>query len=136
MNTRTRAWRRGPILALGAALALGCAVQKTAVAAPEAFAGTSLKFVEDGKTTREEALLNLGHPSTQFEDGRILTYPLRATEGGDWRLIPSLQAGAPGVNVPRVWDVWLAPYVPGTASLVLVFREDGVLARHSLVVAK
>ena len=36
-----------------------------------------LSAIQDGVTTREEVLLRLGSPSTQFEGERILTYELR-----------------------------------------------------------
>lgn len=41
-----------------------------------------LDFLEDGRTTREDALLALGDPSASYETGRILTYRLARDDGG------------------------------------------------------
>lgn len=74
-----------------------------------------LDFLQDGKTTREEVFVHLAEPSATFEGERILTYRLEEDEGG-YSLL-----GARSQN-------WSGKY-----SLVLVFDENGVLRRHSLV---
>lgn len=77
-----------------------------------------LNFIEDGKTTREETYLRLGEPSTLFEGGRIVCFRLGRDEGGDY--VVGKSAGFAGVET----------------SLVMVFNEQGVLTRHSLVQVK
>jgi hypothetical protein len=83
-----------------------------------------LSFLQDGATSREVVVLKLGVPSAQLEGDRILMYQLRSDEQGTWYL-----------TAPE-WDTYagLRSWKPGTCSLVLVFDEDGVLRRHSLVV--
>jgi hypothetical protein len=85
-----------------------------------------LGFIQDGITTREEVLLNLGIPSAQFEGEKILTYQLLVDQTGRWHLVtPQIN---PGTGL-REWR-------EKTCSLVLVFGADGVLRKHSLVEAK
>ena len=72
-----------------------------------------LHFVHDGQTTRQEVIGRLGQPHATFESDRIVTYLLEN--------IPS------GLNVVSQKNE-LAEY-----HLVLVFRSDHVLERHSLV---
>jgi hypothetical protein len=77
-----------------------------------------LDFVADGRTTREQAFLELGEPSGIFENGAILTYRLDADEAG---YFPSERGqGFAGIR----------------HNLVLVFGPDGILERHSLVAIK
>jgi len=74
-----------------------------------------LSFLQDGKTSRVEAILTLGEPSRSLEGGRIVTYRLNEDEGG-YTILP--------------------PYAEGPSfkrSLVLVFDDKGTLRRHSLV---
>jgi hypothetical protein len=62
-------------------------------------------------------------PCAQFDGDRIMLYQLRADAQGEWWVV------APRINAEtglRAWD-------PHTYSLVLVFDEDGVLERHSLI---
>ncbi|RMF21981.1 MAG: hypothetical protein D6760_08370 [Deltaproteobacteria bacterium] len=86
-----------------------------------------LSFVRDGVTTREEVLLKLGTPSAQFEGGRILTYQIRVGDDGIAR-----------VYWPRRSELHpaLTHWEPEIYSLVLVFRNEGVLEKHSLVSAR
>ena len=79
-------------------------------------------FLVDGETSREEILLRMGNPSASYEDGRLFTYQIVPTSDGGWRVQP------PGVDASmmRTW----ADY---SCSLVLVFDENGLLARHKLV---
>lgn len=88
----------------------------------------SLAFLQNGKTTREEVLLNLGTPSAHFESDRILSYALWKTSGETWvrrgRSLGTNPAGSPPA------------YTQPTDNLVLVFDARGVLMRHSLVVAR
>lgn len=77
-----------------------------------------LNFIEDGKTTREQAYLNLGEPSALYEGGRIVCFRLGRDEGGDF--VIGKKAGFAGV----------------TTSLIMVFDEEGLLSKHSLVQVK
>jgi hypothetical protein len=84
-----------------------------------------LSYLEDGKTTKEDVLLRLGLPSAQFEGERILTY----------RMMPSEEEGL--VVVSRELDArdpWLSQWARlAEYSLVLIFDDQHVLKRHSLV---
>jgi hypothetical protein len=71
-----------------------------------------LDFLQPGATTRSVVADRLGTPDADFEGGRILTYWVAADAGGYYK--------------PRQHDL-------RTHSLVLVFRRDDVLDRHSLV---
>jgi len=71
-----------------------------------------LDFLQPGTTTRAVVADRLGTPDATFEGGRILTYWVAADAGGYFK--------------PRQHDL-------RTHSLVLVFRHDDVLDRHSLV---
>ncbi len=75
-----------------------------------------LSFLADGVTRKEEVYKNLGSPSAQFEESRILTYRLGQNKGGFF-----------AASAPR--DDW-STY---RYSLVLVFDSGGILTRHSLV---
>ncbi|MHC1742920.1 MAG: hypothetical protein AB9873_07795 [Syntrophobacteraceae bacterium] len=78
---------------------------------------TLLNFLEDGVTTKEEVVLKLGQTSATYEIGRILTYRIGSNDSG-YILLP----GMSGAN----WAVT-------SHSLVLIFDENNVLRKHSLV---
>jgi len=108
-------------------LVAGCASPKVQTADPLILLKSDLlSFIQDGVTTREEALLKLGIPSAQMEGEKILMYQLRADQEGKWHLV------APLWNVTTGLRAWRE----GTCSLVLVFGGDGVLQKHSLVTAQ
>ena len=86
----------------------------------------SLDFIKNGITTRETILNKLGRPSAQFEDGRIITYFLKADKNDQWRRV------IPKTSPKTGYKLWTEE----TASLVLVFGDDNVLVKHSLVVSK
>ena len=90
------------------------------------FKSELLGFIQDGITTREEVMLKLGIPSAQFEGEIILTYQLRVDKSGNWHLV------APQISKITGFREWREE----TCSLVLVFDDDGVLRKHSLVEAK
>lgn len=77
-----------------------------------------LKFLQDGATTREQAVLRLGQPSATYEQERIITYRVGENKAqGHYVISP---------NRLRQWeDVGY--------SLVLVFDREGLLQKHSLV---
>lgn len=76
-----------------------------------------LGFLDPGVTTREVVTERLGTPSAAYEGGRILTYWVAADEGGYYRPDPD------NASFKRY-------------SLILVFRSDGLLDRHSLVLVR
>lgn len=110
-----------------ALLLTGCATPVIQPADSRVLAESKLlSFIRDGATTREEVLLQLGMPAAQMEGERILMYQLRPDEAGE------LRPTAPGWDMTSGVRVW----AEGTCSLVLVFAEDGMLRRHSLVMAR
>jgi len=101
------------VLLLGIVLLAGCAT------APANYRVVTLSFLDDGKTTKQDALSNLSSACGQYEQGKILTYRL----GFD----PNNQGYY--LNGDPTWN-------GDTYSLVLIFDEAGVLRRHSLVKVK
>lgn len=85
-----------------------------------------LLFLEPGRTVREEVLLRLGEPSGQYEGERIFTYLLSIGREGKLHVLPRQLALSP--HDPRVYNL-----SPSVCSLVIVFRNDGVLEKFSLV---
>lgn len=81
-----------------------------------------IPFLREGRTTREEVLNRLGHPTGEYDDGRILIYVLQ--EDVTDRLHSGPVGGAP--NRGSQWR-------PTQYQLVLVFGTGGVLERQSLV---
>jgi hypothetical protein len=104
-------WLRRGIWALGFALLGACA--STPMGQPDLLA-----FIEDGRTTREQAFLALGEPSATYEDGRILAFRLGQDKAGYF-----LVEKAPGFTGVKY-------------SLVMSFDDAGLLRRHSLVAIK
>ena len=103
------------LLVLALALTLvGCATT------PQPLKGSPdlLSFLTDGRTTKQETIVKLGEPSGQFGHGKILTYRLS-----------KFYAVVPRETTPSGWPVWQM----GRLSLVLVFDDENVLDRHSLV---
>ena len=119
---------RGMALVLAFGLvATGCATPKVQPADPQlVFKSDLLGFLQDGVTTREEVVMKLGIPSAQIEGEKILMYQLKADENGKWHMV------APRWNM----NTGLRTWSEGTCSLVLVFGGDGVLQKHSLVMAQ
>ena len=96
---------------------MACTAHKVQTIDPGVTRNTSLSFLKDSQSTKEELLSNLGAPSAQFEAGRILTYRL----DGKYQAIPRPSGQSP------------APWNRAQYSLVLVFDAAGILQRHSLV---
>lgn len=110
------------LLATACAFVAGCSPVGP-VHDPELEAAT-LPWIIDGVTTKEEALLTLGAPSARFQGETILTWRLGRNADGELKVFaPEVNARDPGV---RIWDV-------AQFSLVLVFDDSGVLARHRLL---
>jgi len=82
-----------------------------------------LNFLADGKTTKEEVLVQLGQPSGKFEQEKILTYQLGYESGNNGYYVVERESS--WNNEP----VWLNTQY----SLVLVFDGQNILRRHSLV---
>ena len=82
-----------------------------------------LKFLEDGKTTRSEAIITLGQPSGRFESEKILTYRLGFELRNNGYYLVEREMVASG------WPTWTV----AKFSLVLVFDDDGIMRKHSLV---
>jgi len=121
-RVRRSRWRAAGALALLLLLA-GCAGPRGAGRAPGAVDATpSLAFLADGTTSRAEAVARLGEPAASLEGGRILAFAI--VVGRDAR--PHLVA--PPVGPQAAWMP-----SPLRHALVLVFRDDGTLARHALV---
>lgn len=90
---------------------------------------TLLDFLEDGKTSKQMVMLKLGQPSGIFEGEKIVTYRI----GGDSEKGYFLLERWPGERVvPGTTGTWA-----GTKfSLVLIFNENNILQKHSLVQVK
>jgi len=77
-----------------------------------------LRFLETGRTTREEVMLKLGQPSASFEQEKILTYRIGQDDKQGFYIVTAKA---------------LQPWQAVRFSLVLVFNSDGVLQKQSLV---
>lgn len=95
-------------------LLLGCATTN-----PHA-SKTLLDFLEDGMTTKEEVVLKLGQPSGTYEAEKIVTFRIGKDDLGYF--VRDRSSGMDWVNTSH--------------SLVLVFDENNILRRHSLVPVK
>jgi hypothetical protein len=85
-----------------------------------------LDFLADGKTTKEEVLLKLGQPSGKFEGEKIFTYRLGFdTHSRGYYVVQR----APAMGPEPTWAAWINTKY----SLVLVFGEQNVLRKYSLV---
>lgn len=98
----------GWLIAIATVIFLGCST------APSG-RGDLLDFLKDGVSTREEIFLQLGEPCAMYEGSRIMTYRLSRDEQG-WVLRDTTKN-------------WYGVFV----NLVIVFDDQGVLKRHSLV---
>jgi hypothetical protein len=103
-------------------LLCGCATQAPPAKVTEIEA-QHLGFVRDGVTSREQALLQLGLPSGQFEGERIMTW--RLCYNGEV-LFPIAAERAP--DDPR-YTMWRVP----AYNLVLVFDARNLVQRHSFI---
>jgi len=104
-------------------LLVGCATSPLAEKTAEKSAEkTFLESLEDGKTSKQMVILKLGQPSATFEGERILTYRIGKDDYGFFVL--DRLTGEFVRNVS--WT--------GTKfSLVLIFDENNVLQKHSMV---
>ncbi len=98
-------------------LLLGTLLTACAMSPPQGRADL-LGFIQDGQTTREDTYLHLGEPSGLYEDGRIMSFRLGQDDGGYFPV--GKASGFTGIKF----------------SLIMVFNETGILARHALVQVK
>ena len=87
---------------------------------------TSLDFLEDGKTTKEDVLLKLGPSFATFEGQRIISYRLAKSREGYLVMERTTNPNVPG------GPAWLSG-LEGKFNLMLIFDEHAILQRHSLV---
>jgi len=106
------------ILLLPVLIFLGCATT-----VPPKGRADLLDFLADGKTGKEEVIINLGQPSGRFESEKILTCRLGFEAKDKSYHVVEREAQPDG------WPTWTRV----NYSLVLVFDENGVLRKHSLV---
>lgn len=95
-------------------LLLGCATPSPVGPIPDK---ELLDFLEEGKTIKQTVFGKLGQPSGTYENNRILTYRI-GSEDGKGYFIDEVQR--------THWFKW-------KYSLVLVFDENGILMKKSLV---
>ncbi len=110
-------------LVLAAALALAGCATTTPPPLTTSKSPDLVSSLTDGKTTKEQAILRLGQPSGRFEAGKILTYRLGYESTNHDYIVRERQPGAYG------WPTWYVTQF----SMVLVFDDNGVLQKHSLV---
>ena len=108
-----------PLILLVAAAAIGCHAHKLESVDLSQVEDSKLAFLEDGETSREVVYRQLGRPSGNFEQDRILTYRL-----DDHFNVAHSEKG-PGSTRIR--------YLRARFSLVLVFDDQGVLERHRVL---
>src|SRR4051812_14848248 len=102
-----------------------CGCQQQRVAPPSvknALEGGPLSFLQDGKVTQEQVLMQLGIPTAEFEQQRILAYRLHYDEKKGMKILP------------RETNYGSEPQWMGVScSLILVFDSAHVLAKHHIV---
>ncbi len=102
-------------------LLTGCTPTVTRQASP-----TLLEFLQNGHTSKQEAILKFGPPSWTTERERILFYRLGNTNKGYVVLALGDPLFPPGASMWRSG-------IQGKFSLVLVFDDKDILQRHSVV---
>jgi hypothetical protein len=111
----------GLIAVVLAAVVAGCSTHLSRAELQEKY----LPFLQVGKTTKEEVLLNLGTPSGQFQNERILTYRLTVLGGKQLKVLPRESIyGDPNV---AIWSI-LTKY-----NLIVVFDEKDVLTKYNVI---
>ena len=87
-----------------------------------------LAFLVDGKTSREDILLRIGTPSGQFESDRVLTFRLAIS-----RKLQLMPASRVAINYQHDDEgVWIG----STHDLVIVFDENNIAQKHSLILVR
>lgn len=86
----------------------------------------SIDFIQDGITSRGAVINAMGPPSMTLEYATLLTYRLRYSEDqNEYQIVARQYSGAGGPG----WKY-------ADISLVLIFDENGILERHSMVRVK
>jgi hypothetical protein len=101
--------RRGPFALFLAAAFSACSSTVAPVAETASLPG--IDYVVDGTTTFRDVDARLGQPHARYEHGNVCTYPMALDHG----------------RLKR------AEAEPPDHVLVIVFGDDGVVQRHSLV---
>lgn len=115
----------------------GCSTPTTHVIANHQVSA-QLEFVRDGHTTRSEILKQLGRPASIYEDGRIVIYWLIKNDEGMLK-VSNMNVTAISTQSQPWWNIDKYHYAPsreensGYFNLVLVFTDDGIVERHSIV---
>jgi hypothetical protein len=101
------------LLALVTFLAWACSSTKVEAVNP-AIVTTYFSYLQEGKTSRQQAVDHLGPPRKEYENGRIVTYLLKENANGELSPINFREKGA-------------------LFYLVLSFGSDDILVRYTLV---
>lgn len=113
---------------LAVCLLTGCSPARLQVAPIREDGSGPFGFLQIGSTTREEALLRLGSPHAHFAGERILVFAYSQA----WQPLP----GMAGTWLRGLRGAGSGTVTKDSQELVLVFNQDGVLTRMSLVVAE
>ena len=105
----------------------GCSSRRIQRVDSEAVVRSDLAFLEDGATSRENVLLELGHPSGRFEDDRILTFLLCLDDQGRLQVTRPRRGSEESEFMLWKQDMY---------NLVLVFAPTGLLERHRIIVSR
>jgi len=96
----------------------------TGCESPRNYAGARsdlLAFLQNGVTTRADAVLQLGTPTATLEQEKIITFRIGQDPKQGYYVVSPRQA---------------SPWQSVRYSLVLVFNAEGVLQRHRLVLVE
>ena len=104
-------------------LIIGCAHNNPTIVSHDS-QPAGIEFLEDGRTKKEDVLIKLGIPSAQFEGELILTYRMMLDEKEGLLVVTR--------ELDRK-DPRLAQWRDAEYNLVLVFDEQHILQKHSLI---
>lgn len=126
---RLKGMRRLLLLSISVFLMLMSCVPLTMQ--PEKLRQKWLPFLQEGSTTKEDVLLELGIPSAQFQGDRILAYRLTDVECQVYSFRHCEKEGLVTIDMlgPEESSGWRAAWY----NLILVFDENDVLKKLSLI---
>lgn len=107
----------------------GCATPETQLIEDQADS-LRIPFIRDGMVSRREIMGRFGPPASTYENGRIITYWMIENDEGALEVITK---NATAIDLQRWRTRRNGQSTTGYHNLVLVFGEDDVLERHSLV---
>ncbi len=111
-------------------LATACApVSRLSWREPTVLEKSGYNFIRDGVSIRENLLARLGPPSYKFENKRVLIYRFQQENNRIFLLSDSQGQPARNVGYGKNPDQNLG-------HVVLIFSQNGVLEKHSLVIPK